>query len=102
MKAPLGERCVALIVDDVINTFCCFYIIIKDGIREGQSIGKGLFQLRVVDYSTGLPGTIGQSFIRNCLCGWLDICCCYLSALMDEDGRRIGDHIAGTVVIIDR
>lgn len=101
MKPDIIERCVALIIDDVINQFCCIYGIVKDGIREGQSIGKGLFALRVVDFNSGMPATIGQSFIRNCFPGCVDGCCCYLVALIDEDGRRIGDHMAGTVVIKD-
>jgi hypothetical protein len=108
MKAPMGERCVALLVDNFISgllSYVCigiFYECMKDGIRDGQSFGKGLMNLRVVDYNTGLPATIGQSFIRNCLCGWIDVCCCYLVALLSDDGRRIGDNIAGTIVILDR
>jgi uncharacterized RDD family membrane protein YckC len=109
MKAPIGERCIAFFVDSgifcVVNVFCYIgtvYTCLKDGIREGQSIGKGLMGLRVVDFQTGMPATIGQSLIRNCLCGWLDGCCCYLPALIDQDGRRIGDQVAGTVVILDK
>ena len=109
MKAPIGERCVSYLVDNFITSCllyaCCIgviYACVKDGIRDGQSFGKGLMNLRVVDYNTGMPATIGQSFIRNCLCGSVDQMCCYLFALCSEDGRRIGDHVAGTVVIIDR
>lgn len=102
MKAPIGDRCVALLIDGVISNFCCFYEIIKDSIRDGQSIGKGFMNLRVIDFNTGFPATVGQSCIRNCLCGCLDSCCCYLPAFIDEDGRRIGDHLAGTVVIVDQ
>ncbi len=108
MKAPIGERCVALIVDNFITgllAYICigvFYGCMKDGIRDGQSFGKGLMNLRVVDYNTGMPATIGQSFIRNCLCSSVDACCCYLVALTSEDGRRIGDLVAGTIVILDR
>ncbi|UCE14829.1 MAG: RDD family protein [Candidatus Heimdallarchaeota archaeon] len=110
MKASIGDRCVALFVDNIIANIltCACYIpgiiygIIKDGIRDGQSVGKGMMNLRVVDFRTGMPATIGQSFIRNCLCGCLDSCTCYLAAFIDEDGRRIGDQIAGTVVIMDR
>ncbi|MFX0182630.1 MAG: RDD family protein [Candidatus Hodarchaeota archaeon] len=107
MKADIGERCVAMIVDGFIsgllNIVCVgvFYSCLKDGIREGQSVGKGLFNMRVIDFNTGLPATYGQSFVRNCLCGWLDGCCCYLVALIDDDGRRIGDQVAGTIVIRD-
>jgi uncharacterized RDD family membrane protein YckC len=83
--------------------FCLgwLYQLLKDGVREGQSIGKGVMGLCVVDFNTGIPTTIGQSFIRNCLCGCVDASCCYLVAFIDEDGRRLGDHAAGTVVIID-
>ena len=106
MKAPLGERCVGRLVDDLIAGFIpycgCIYTAVQDGIREGQSLGKGLMGLRVVDFQTGMPATIGQSFIRNCCPGCLDGCCCYLVALIDEDGRRIGDQAAGTVVILDK
>ncbi len=102
MKPPFIERCVALIIDVFIQQFCCIYDIFKDSIRDGQSVGKGVMNMRVVDYQTGEPATIGQSCIRNCLCGGLDQCCCYLVAFMDEDGRRIGDHVAGTVVILDQ
>ena len=103
MKAPLGDRCVAYLVDSFISQFTCgIYGCFKDGIREGQSIGKGLMNLRVVDYATGNPGTLGQSCVRNCLCSWLDGCTCFCVPLISEDGRRISDHIAGTIVILDR
>ncbi|MHA2225155.1 MAG: zinc-ribbon domain-containing protein [Candidatus Hodarchaeales archaeon] len=102
MKAPMGERFIALLVDGVITNFCCLYDPIKDGIREGVSVGKGIMNLRVIDFNTGMPATIGQSIVRNCLCGWLDGCCCYLAAFIDENGRRIGDQVAGTVVILDQ
>ena len=108
MKAPIAERCVAFLVDNFITSilsYVCigvFYGCMKDGIRDGQSFGKGLMNLRVVDYTTGMPATIGQSFIRNCLCSCVDGACCYLVALVSEDGRRIGDHVAGTIVILDR
>ena len=109
MKAPIAERCVGYLVDNFIGSLLvyvcgigCFYNCFKDGIREGQSFGKGLMNLRVVDYNTGLPATIGQSFIRNCVCSFLDGCSCYLFAFLSEDGRRIGDHVAGTIVIVDR
>ncbi|NHJ01271.1 MAG: hypothetical protein EAX86_03970 [Candidatus Heimdallarchaeota archaeon] len=105
LKAPIAERLVALCIDNFLSSIglaCLCYGVWKDGIRDGQSFGKGLMNLRVIDYRTGEPATIGQSCIRNCLCGWLDTLCCYLVALVDGNGRRIGDQIAGTVVILDQ
>ncbi len=109
-EAPCLERCCAYCIDDCItNILSCFcycpgiwYGTAKDSIREGQSYGKGAFGLRVVDYETGMPATCEQSCIRNCVCGCIDPCCCYLMVLVDEEGRRIGDHMAGTIVILDQ
>ncbi len=101
-KDAMLERCIALIIDNFINEFCPCYNIFKDSMREGQSVGKGVMNMRVIDFQTGAPATVGQSCIRNCLCGCLDGACCYLYAFIDADGRRIADHIAGTVVIVDR
>jgi hypothetical protein len=115
MQASLGDRCFALLIDNCISAcislvscmVCCvplgfFYDFIKDGIREGQSLGKGSMNLRVVDFQTGRPATIGQSMIRNCLCGSCDSGTCYCFAIFDNNSRRrLGDIIAGTVVIKD-
>jgi hypothetical protein len=108
MRPPIADRCVAALIDsfitDILIFVCvgCIYPIIKDGIRDGQSFGKGMLNLRVVDYNTGMPANMGQSCIRNCMCGWLDGMCCYLVMFLSEDGRRIGDHLAGTIVILDK
>ncbi|MHA2274050.1 MAG: zinc-ribbon domain-containing protein [Candidatus Hodarchaeales archaeon] len=110
MKAECGDRFVGGLIDFIITaplnliSYGCLgsiYSCVKDGIREGRSFGKGAANLRCVDYTTGAPATIGQSFVRNCLCGWLDTCTCYLVLLANEDNRRIGDQVAGTVVIKD-
>lgn len=104
--AEIPDRCVALLIDEAIVSFIpcfgCIYEWFRDGIREGQSVGKGFMGLRVVDYQTGIPASYEQSFMRNCCPGCIDGCCCYLTALIDENGRRIGDHAAGTIVIQDQ
>lgn len=114
LQASLGDRCFALFIDNCISycisliscMVCClplgfFYDFIKDGIRDGQSFGKGMMNLRVVDFQSGRPATIGQSMIRNCFCGSCDSSTCYCFAILDSNGRRIGDKVAGTVVIKD-
>lgn len=107
MKASLGDRCIALLGDEVIScvfaccSVGCVYDLIKDTIRDGQSIGKGMVGLRVIDHQRGIPATMGQSITRNCTMCCVDVWCCYLVAFIDKDGRHIGDHMAGTVVIRD-
>lgn len=105
-NVPISDRCIALLIDDAIAAFipCCGFVYtwFKDAIREGQSVGKSFMGLRVVDFQSGIPASCEQSFIRNCCPGCIDGCCCYLIAFIDEDGRRIGDHAAGTIVILDR
>jgi uncharacterized RDD family membrane protein YckC len=108
MKAPLGERIIASLIDSAIASvlsYVCigiFYGCFQDGIRDGQSFGKGILNLRVVDYISGTPATLGQSCVRNCICGWVDVMCCYLTVFVSDEGRRIGDQVAGTVVIRDQ
>lgn len=138
LKAPLINRCIALVTDYFLYYISVFliyfllggtlegwkinpqnlalivfqviiiygvaapYLCFKDGIREGRSLGKGMIGLRVVDFASGMPASKYQSCVRNCLCCWFDLYCCFFIALVDRNGRRIGDYIAGTVVILDR
>ena len=104
----MGGRCIALIVDEFVcvgitcvSTCGCLYDGVKDAIREGQSIGKKSMNLRVIDYNSGAPASFEQSVIRNCLCVCGDVCTCYVVAFLNSNGRRIGDHVAGTIVIRD-
>lgn len=102
-QAPCGERCVAALIDGVISGAIswalgagCIYDLIKDGIRDGQSIGKGMMGLRVVKFDTGQPPTIVNSILRNCFM------CCPCLLLVTEGKRRFGDYVGGTIVIKDQ
>ena len=63
--APLSDRFVSFIIDLILVgvglVFCycpgIFYSIFKDGMRNGQSFGKGATYLRVVNFNTGMPAT---------------------------------------------
>ncbi|MFX1282849.1 MAG: RDD family protein [Promethearchaeota archaeon] len=101
-QAPCADRCVAYIIDGII-TSCLSIVIIgacyglfKDGIRDGQSLGKGMMGLRVVNFTTGNPATLGSSCLRN-LCS-----CCPILLLFTKGRRRFGDFIGGTIVIKDK
>lgn len=86
----------------------CIYNLVKDGMdyprigmTRGQSLGKRLVGLRVVDYQTGQPADVGKSIIRNFL--W--VCFCeleLLTVLLNDENRRFGDLLAGTIVIEEK
>jgi len=102
LKAPISSRFFALLIDNLIYNFCpplwCFRDVIPE---QGKSFGKSMLKLKVVDYDTGLPISVGQSCIRT-LC--LGICFGfdYIVPFFNDEGRRIGDYIAGTIVLEDR
>ena len=93
-QAPCMDRCIASRVDGCFNCLPC-YGLWKDGIRDGQSFGKGMMGLRVVNFTTGNPASVMDSCLRNCcsLCPPL--------LLVTKGRRRFGDMIAGTIVIKD-
>jgi uncharacterized RDD family membrane protein YckC len=74
-----------------------FYYFFADGFSGGQSYGKRLLGMRVVNADDGLPCTFGKSFLRNLLLyilgpiDWLFI--------FGERHQRLGDKAAGTIVV---
>lgn len=74
-----------------------WYYFFADGLVGGQSFGKRAATIRVISEATGEPCTFGQSFARNLLL--------YLLGPIDwifivgEKHQRLGDRLAGTVVI---
>jgi len=76
------------------------YVLISDGFPNGQSLGKKVTKTKVIDMTSGQDCTVGQSILRNItlfipFLGFLDI----LVMLLDDSHRRLGDKMAGTVVI---
>lgn len=74
------------------------YFLLKDGLKDGRSLGKRSYNLRVVDAKTGAPCSLLQSAQRNVLLlipfvPLLDV------ILLSATGLRSGDQIAGTRVI---
>ncbi len=102
IKASYLDRFLALLIDGVIYNLCpplwCFRDVIPE---KGKSFGKSILNIKVVDYDTGKPITTGQSCIRTLCLGFLagiD----YIVPLCNDEGRRIGDYLANTIVIEDR
>ena len=78
----------------------CFYYFFADGFSGGQSYGKRMLGMHVIDAKTEAPCSFGQSFLRNLLLAilgpidWIFI--------FGSRHQRLGDMAAGTVVITER
>ena len=73
------------------------YILFADGMRGGQSLGKRWMGMVVIDAKSGEPCSYGKSFLRNLtlvLLGPLD-----WIFIFGDSRRRLGDRLAGTVVV---
>jgi uncharacterized RDD family membrane protein YckC len=66
----------------------------------GRTLGKRLLKLRVVTAEGGTPAA-GPLLIRN-LVRSLDLLCGPLLMAIDPLSRRLGDRLAGTLVVHDR
>lgn len=113
-KADLGTRFLAFLIDVVICGVVAFvpfigwliaiaYILIRDGLFEGQSVGKWFFKLRVVHTEEGRKGNFMDSALRNLPLAIPFLNIIFLVAevifvLSDEDGIRLGDKLAKTQV----
>lgn len=134
MKVSLGVRVVAKLIDLALvlvvgalipwigPLVAIAYSLLADGMRvrglRGQSIGKRLMRLKVVQRSTGEPANLKESAIRNSpvglatlfaiasVWGWvllvliglpLMLIELYLMARV-ESGHRLGDVMADTEV----
>ena len=75
---------------------CLLYLLFADGIGNGQSVGKKLLGIAVVDRATGAPTGHLASFIRNVFMvfGALD-----WIFIFGGRHQRLGDKAAGTSVI---
>ena len=108
VPASLGRRFIAAFVDQsifLIGLICLvlpglIFYLIKDSFNDGQSPGKKLTGLRVVNFETGERCSQRESIIRN-LAMFVPILNFseYLFVLFDSDHRRIGDRWANTIVI---
>ena len=81
-----------------------FYELARDGRRGGQSFGKQLVDLMVVNVETNEPCTPGASCLRNFTAVFLSaipfgVLIEPLLAIFSREGRRLGDRAANTQVI---
>lgn len=77
----------------------------KDSFGKGQSPGKKAMKLMVIDLDTNMPCTKQKSFLRNViilLLGLVPVIGSLIEPIMvlaTNDGRRLGDRAANTMVI---
>ena len=92
-----------LLISSVI--WAVYYNFTKDGHDNGRSYGKRAMGLMVVNIKTNQPCTVGESSLRALMLGVLNAAPFVgsliepLVMLVQQDGRRIGDMVAGTQVI---
>jgi uncharacterized RDD family membrane protein YckC len=75
------------------------YLLCKDGIG-GQSIGKKTLHIAVISERSRRPCNILQSIIRN---GCFVILSIFdMIFILDNSKKRLGDRLAGTVVVSEQ
>ena len=86
----------------ILFVFAAVYPMIAEWFWRGQTVGKRLFHLRVID-ATGLRLEPAQVIIRNLLRYVDGLPVCYLvgsvTSLFNRRMQRLGDLAAGTVVV---
>jgi len=72
------------------------YMLLSDGLPNGQSLGKKLTRTSCIEASTGIPCSFGRSFGRNIFLflGFID-----WIFLVGAEKKRLGDYVAKTRVI---
>ena len=98
-KAP-GFGVMIITLGEFAIGFACGALL--EGFWNGQTMGKRLFHLRVIDQS-GLPLRIEQAWVRNLMRVFDALPFAYLvggvSVLSSPLMQRFGDRVAGTLVV---
>jgi uncharacterized RDD family membrane protein YckC len=120
-RASFGRRLVAIVIDSILVgiVYGILYVISKplavivlivlelvywsyfEGSRSGQTIGKKIMGIRVIDYNTGGPLGFGRGFVRQLARIPSGIVCYlgYLWMLWDKEKQTWHDKLASTVVV---
>jgi uncharacterized RDD family membrane protein YckC len=74
-----------------------FYRLCADGLEGGQSYGKRVMKIYVVDATSGKPCTFTKSLLRQIPSAFLGII--DAAFIFSETRQRLGDIIANTIVV---
>ena len=92
---PDSALAVILVLAGIL--FAISYHLFCDALPGGQSVGKEVMGIAVVDERTGRPCSVGQSFVRNLLLAVLGLLDWVF--IFGGQRRRLGDIVAGTLVV---
>jgi len=92
LHAIIGKEASILIA----VTIGVIYFLFSDALPNGQSIGKMLLKIKVVNKETMQPYSLLQSFLRN-ITFPLDIFDWFF--IFFGSDRRLGDFMASTIVV---
>ncbi|MDW7739375.1 MAG: RDD family protein [Bacillota bacterium] len=108
----IGLIIFAVIASVIGGGWALFYFLFRDGFANGQSWGKKISGLMVVNLEDNNPCTKGKSFVRNVFAwiiaivlGWIPVLNFLAGiaepviALIHARGHRVGDMVAKTQVI---
>ncbi len=122
-KADANKRLGAAMVDGLLCATCVLagatttsapllivaaaYVLLRDGAIRGQSPGKLLFGLTVIEIDSGRSCTLSRSIQRNILflIPGFNLVAVVLEAFAyrrDPQGQRLGDKIAQTQVVVGK
>ena len=76
-----------------------FYFLIKDALPNGQSFGKKSMGIKVISIRSSRNCSLLQSIVRNALLFIPVICIADVLWIGRYERRRLGDVLAGTIVI---
>jgi uncharacterized RDD family membrane protein YckC len=77
--------------------FIIGYLLFADALPQGQSLGKRLLRIAVVDDASHAPCSVFQSFARNLVAPILGVFDWVF--IFGSRRRRAGDMVAGTIVV---
>lgn len=94
--STLGFKTLSIIVTIVIYIA---YVTLNDALPNGQSYGKHLMKIKVIDLTSGTDCNLGQAFTRNITTAIPLISLIDGLMIFSRKRQRMGDRLANTIVI---